>query len=193
MNKPGRLIVISAPSGGGKTAVLKEVQRRRPDLVYSVSSTTRPCRNYEKNGIDYNFISTDEFQKKIDEGKFIEWAEVHGFLYGTDRDTIERLLEKGKYILLDIDVNGGMAIYKLFSDAILIFLHAPSIDELRRRLKSRGSENDASIENRLQRYQHEKKIGDNYPQQLVNHNLNQTADEVLTIIDNISKSGQNKQ
>ena len=184
MSKRGRLIVISAPSGGGKSAILNEVLRRRPEYAYSLSTTTRPRRHYEVEGEHYHFVSQDEFRRKIKAGDFAEWAEVHGNLYGTQRKTLERELEQGRYVLLDIDVYGGEAIRNLYPDeTIAIFLFPPSITELRRRLANRGSEDSEAIEQRLSRYSMEKKKGEAYPIHIVNDDLEKAVQEVLEVID----------
>ncbi len=153
-----------------------------PEFVYSVSTTTRPPRRYEIDGKDYNFINGEEFKKRIDKGEFVEWSEVHGNYYGTERAMIQRELDQGHHVLLDIDVNGGEVIQQLFPDSILIFLEPPSIEELRTRLRKRGTDDEASIERRLSRFPMEKAKGFKYPQRLVNDDLEQTIAQVLGLI-----------
>ncbi len=183
MSSRGTLIVISAPSGGGKSTVIKEIRKRRPDITYSISCTTRPIRHYEKEGVHYYFLTKEEFEHRIAAGRFLEWEEVHGNLYGTDHDTIEESLEAGKNVLLDIDVNGGEAIQQSFPDSLLIFLYPPSLEDLRRRLKERGSDDDVSIERRLSRYAMEKEKGDAYPFRIVNDDLEKTVMAVIKLIE----------
>jgi guanylate kinase len=183
LNKRGSLIVLSAPSGGGKSTVIKEILKRRPDFSYSISCTTRPIRHYEVEGVHYHYLTEDEFRRRIAGGRFLEWEEVHGNLYGTDREIIEAELAAGKNVLLDIDVNGGEALTQSFPDLLLIFLYPPSIEELRRRLKLRGSDDDESIERRLSRYSMEKEKGDAYPFRIVNDDLEKTIEAVLQLIE----------
>jgi len=177
------LVVLSSPSGGGKSTIIKELLRRRPDFVYSISCTTRKKRDYEVDDVHYHFISIEEFSNRITEGRFLEWEEVHSDFYGTDRLEVEALIRSGKSVLLDLDVNGGEHVQEQFPDSILIFLYPPSLDELRRRLRLRGSDDEESIERRISRYQMEKVKGDRYPNRLRNEDLEATIQEVLDIIE----------
>jgi guanylate kinase len=186
LNKRGRLIVFSAPSGCGKSTVIKEILKRRPDFSYSISCTTRPIRNYEVDGVHYHFLTKEEFERRIYAGRFLEWAEVHDNFYGTDRIIMEEALVAGKKVLLDIDVIGGGELRVHFPDSILIFLMPPSTDELRRRLKLRGTDDEAAIERRLSRYPMELAKAQEYPYKIVNNDLEATISEVLRIIDNIT-------
>lgn len=184
MNNAGLIIVISGPSGSGKSTVIREILAQRTDCTRSVSYTTRLRRPYEVNGVHYRFISRTQFEEGIASGRFLEWAEVHGEYYGTDRYEIERTLESGRHVIMDIDVNGGENIRKIYPDqAVLIFLHPPSPEELRRRLRARGTDDYQSIERRLARYPFEKSRGDNYDYLLVNEDLNRTVAEIMEIID----------
>ncbi|MCF7810673.1 guanylate kinase [bacterium] len=182
MNKPGRLIVISAASGTGKSTVIKEVMKQLPDLVFSVSSTTRKARDGEREGVHYHFLTHEEFKRRIEENRFVEWEEVYGEFYGTEHEALERNLKIGKSIILDIDVMGGEHLHFLYPDAILIFLYPPSFKELRRRINSRGSENPDIISERLARFPLEKEKGNKYPFRVVNDDVQRAASEVVNII-----------
>lgn len=150
----------------------------------SISFTTRLIRNYETDGEHYYFISREQFEQDIERNKFVEWAEVHGELYGTQRALIESEISKGNHLMMDIDVNGGEAISLAFPEALLIFLSPPSIEELRRRLRNRGTDSDEAIEKRLSRYPFESRRGDKYHYRIVNDDLDNTIDQIMNIMDN---------
>ena len=181
----GLLVVISSPSGGGKTTVVKRILGTGDDrFVYSVSATTRPPRPGEKDGRDYFFLSEEEFRRRIEEGAFAEWAEVHGHLYGTLKDQIERNLKAGKIILLDIDVKGGLSLRSAFpDDSLLIFLAPPSLKVLEERLRGRGTDSEEEIERRLQRVKMELDAARHYDRVIVNENLDATVQAVLEAIE----------
>ena len=143
------LFIISAPSGGGKTTLCREVRKQFPDMLYSVSYTTRKPRSGEKNGIDYHFIEQRDFETGIATNIWAEWAEVHGHYYGTSTETIDTELAAGHDLLLDIDVQGTLQIIKRYPDALTIFIMPPSLDALRSRLVSRGTDSQEEIERRL--------------------------------------------
>ena len=143
------IFVLSSPSGGGKTTLVRYMQRKFKNLIYSVSTTTRRMRPGDKDGYDYNFISVSAFRSGIKKGSFAEWAVVHGNYYGTPVKNITSALARGKSILLDLDVKGANNVKKLFPSANLIFITAPSIAELRRRLLARGQDDLKTINRRL--------------------------------------------
>ena len=146
----GFCLVLSAPSGTGKTTVGELLTAEDSTIVRSVSMTTRSKRPNEQDGVDYRFVSADEFKAKIRQGAFLEWAEVYdGVLYGTPRDTVEQVIRSGDVALLVIDVQGGRAVKAIFPEAVLVFLIPPSMDCLSRRLKQRGEETDDQIHRRL--------------------------------------------
>ena len=149
MAKSGLLIIISAPSGTGKSTLCKKLIDDLPNACYSVSVTTRNPRRGEVEGKDYFFVSRNEFKEKIKRRELAEWALVHGHYYGTPKDFLERNLVKGKDIILDIDVRGAMKLKKRYPQAVFIFLAPPSFCELKRRIKGRRRNNDATIEKRL--------------------------------------------
>ncbi len=179
---PGRLFIVSAPSGAGKTTLCKAILKRFPDMVYSISHTTRPPRPGEQNGVDYFFISKDEFEKKIQEKKWLEWAKVFDNYYGTSREFIEDNLFKGKNILLDIDVQGAAQIIARLPQSITIFILPPSMETLKQRLKSRGTDSDAAIAKRFQQAQEEIAQKDLYQYHVINDSLEDAVDQIANII-----------
>jgi len=186
LNKRRLPVVISAPSGTGKTTIISEILKQRSDLVFSVSATTRKPRPGEIDGIHYRFISREEFKRGIDEGRFAEWEEIHGEFYGTEALPLGRALSQGKHVLLDLDVIGGERMKVVYPETVLIFLYPPSLEELRRRLKNRGTETEESLTRRLERYPMEKEKGKKYPFQIMNDEIARTTEEVLRIINNNS-------
>ncbi len=154
----GFCLVLSAPSGTGKTTVGELLTAGDSTIVRSVSMTTRTKRPNEQDGVDYHFVSPDEFKEKIRQGAFLEWAEVYdGVLYGTPRETVERVIRSGSVALLVIDVQGGRAVKAIFPEAVLVFLVPPSLDTLSRRLRQRGLETDEQIQKRLSKARAEMK------------------------------------
>lgn len=147
----GKLVILSAPSGSGKTTILQHIIRDFPQLEFSISATSRAPRGAEQHGVDYYFLSGDEFRQAITEDKFIEWEEVYaGTHYGTLKSEMERIWTNGNSIIFDIDVKGGINLKKIFGDrALSIFIMPPSIDELRKRLVGRGTDSPEAIERRI--------------------------------------------
>ncbi len=180
---PAKLIVVSGGSGSGKSTILKEILKRKPEYVFSISSTTRTPRSHETNGNEYYFLTHEGFDKRIKAGEFLEWAEVHGEYYGTEKRVIEGELKAGHYVLLDLDVYGGAAVKKLFPEAILIFIKPPDMESLRERLEKRGADSQAQIEKRLSRYPFEEEQGKKYTFQIVNDDLETAIQEVAEIIE----------
>jgi guanylate kinase len=145
----GLLVVLSGPSGVGKDSVLEEFEKIYPNAVRCVTATTRPRRDYEQDGVDYTFLSVEEFRARIEAGGFLEYAEVYGHLYGTPRQWVEDNLGRGLDIILKIDVQGGRTVKRAMASAVMVFLVPPSLEELERRLRSRSSEPDEVIAKRL--------------------------------------------
>jgi len=167
MNRPvfrrqGILFVISAPSGTGKTTLCENL-RATPDFIYSVSCTTRPPRSGEVNGVDYHFLQKDDFLRRIERGEMLEYAQVHGNYYGTLKATVKEALEQGTDVLLDIDVQGAATIRKT-DDAMVreslvdVFIMPPTLEELERRLRKRGSETEEQVQQRLRTGREESKL-----------------------------------
>jgi guanylate kinase len=151
-NLEGLYIVVSAPSGTGKTSIIREVLKMCPNLLFSISSTTRPCRPGEKDGKDYYFISEEAFGDKVDRGEFAEWEENYGYLYGTSSKTMKELfdsLHKGFDLVLDLDWRGAKKLKRNYPGGIFVFILPPSIRELERRLRGRGAESKQDIDKRM--------------------------------------------
>lgn len=181
--KEGRLFIISAPSGGGKTTLCQAVLRHFRDLLFSISYTTRNPRGGETNGVEYFFISKDEFTKGISENRWAEWAEVHDNFYGTSAEWLNAKLSSGNDILLDIDVQGARQIIRLYPESVTIFVMPPSIGELRKRLESRGADNNAVIEKRLKNAEKEIASKDFYQYIIVNDHLQSAIDALIAVIE----------
>jgi len=180
--KRGLILVISAPAGAGKTTLCKRLLQVSPSFTYSVSFTTRPPRKNEIEGVDYYFVSREEFEKMIEEEAFLEWAGVHGQLYGTSVKLLDRAIEGEKDVVLEVDVKGGKKIKKKYPEAILIFVVPPSWEELRERLKGRATEDAEKIKQRLIRAKKEVKFFRFYDYFIINDGINKALQDLLAII-----------
>lgn len=151
------MIVVSAPSGSGKTTIVKQMLAAGLDLEFSISACSRQPRVNEQQGVDYYFLSVEEFRERIREGKFVEWEEVYsGCYYGTLKSEVERIWANGKHVIFDVDVIGGLNIKKQFSDLCLsVFIQPPSIEELEKRLRSRSTDSDETIRKRIEKAEYE--------------------------------------
>lgn len=176
-------IILSSPSGAGKTTIAKELLKRRDDVGYSVSCTTRPARPREVDGRDYKFLSRAEFLKWREEGAFAESAEVHGNLYGTLRSEVERVLKSGQHVLMDIDVQGATQFKRAFPQAVTIFVLPPSAEILMSRLRKRQTETPEQLIRRLQSALQELQAVDEYEYVVVNDDLDEAVQRVSSIID----------
>ena len=175
-------VVLSAPSGAGKTTIAKALVEGRDDVVFSVSTTTRPARNHEVDGVDYHFLSEPKFRAMIEADEFVEWAEVHGHLYGTSRKTLQKALDDGLFLILDIDVQGAMQMRKHVQDAVLVFVLPPSADALVERLTERGTEGEDTVSRRIKNARDELDQASQFDYVVVNENLEQAIDEVRGIV-----------
>lgn len=179
----GHLFIISAPSGGGKTTLCRAVIDRVPDMLFSVSYTTRKPRKVEQAGLDYYFISRDDFEKGIANGKWAEWAKVHGCFYGTSAEFLDNSLADGNDILLDIDVQGTIQLLERYPDSITVFILPLSFDILKKRLEARAYDSQESITERLANAEKEMAKKDIYRHVIVNDKLSEAVEELISIIE----------
>ncbi len=177
-SKKGTLFVFSGPSGAGKGTIVSELLRRMDGLAYSVSCTTRAPREGERDGVDYHFISDDEFTEHVEAGDFLEWADVHGHRYGTLKADVLEALEDGRNVVLEIDVQGALQVKKAMPDAVTIFIAPPSLEELARRLRERGSEDERERSLRLANARRELLEMPRYELAVVNDDLASTVNAV---------------
>lgn len=182
----GKCIIFSAPSGAGKTTIVRHLLAARNDLAFSVSATSRAPRGSEQEGIDYYFMSPEDFRSAIAEGAFIEWEEVYnGNHYGTLRREVERLWREGKHVVFDVDVEGGVNLKKIFGDrALAVFVQPPSLEVLEQRLRARGTESEANIERRMAKAGHELSYAPRFDVRLVNDDLAVACREVESVVEN---------
>ena len=184
---PGKLVVISGPSGVGKSTVVKQVlDRLAGRLVPSISATTREPRSGEQDGVDYYFLSSEQFAQRREAGDFLETAEVfgRGHWYGTLWGAVRPSLAAGKWVLLEIDVAGAEEVLRQFQNALTIFIQPSTIEELERRLRSRATETAADIERRLEVARREIALASRYKFQVVNDTVSQAVEEIVTILQN---------
>lgn len=182
----GKLLIFSAPSGSGKTTIVRRLLEQFSNLEFSISATSRAPRGAEKNGVDYYFLTAEEFAEAVAANKFVEWEEVYkGTCYGTLRSEMERIWTKGNVILFDVDVMGGIRLKEIFGeDAMSIFVMPPSIEELRRRLEGRGTDAPEVIEKRIAKASFELTKAPEFDRQVVNDDLEVAVSEVAEIVKN---------
>ncbi|MCB2210600.1 guanylate kinase [bacterium] len=182
VSRRGRPIVFSAPSGAGKTTIIHEMMKQVDGLVFSVSSTTRSQRKGEVDGVDYDFLTHEQFQQAIDEGDFIEYENVHGQLYGTRASRVRPLLEAGTDVIFDLDVLGALSLKRLFPDAFLFYIDVLGREVLRERLLARGREDLDEIERRLTRYDMEREKAEQFDRIIVNDDLMKAVNETVAAV-----------
>ncbi|MGB9771036.1 MAG: guanylate kinase [Candidatus Kapaibacteriota bacterium] len=188
MAKPSRqLIVLSAPSGAGKTTLAKYLLAAFPEFKFSVSATTRKPRPNEINGRDYYFMSEEEFKRIIESDGFVEYEQIFDNYYGTLKSEVENSLSKGEVVVFDIDVKGALSIKKLYpKEAFLIFIAPPSLDILQQRLKNRGTESTEQLQKRMERIQMEMEQKDKFDYVLINDDIERAKKELIEIVQNVT-------
>ncbi len=181
---PEKLVIISAPSGAGKTTIVNHLLGCGLNLSFSVSATTRPLRGNEENGKDYFFLSVEEFKKRIENNEFVEWEEVYKDLfYGTLKSEIERIWEMGHNVLFDVDVKGGISLKNKFGNkSIAIFIMPPSVEELENRLIKRATDTPEKIKMRVEKAKDELKLANQFDTVIVNHQLDKAKEEAVKIL-----------
>lgn len=186
----GKIIVISSPSGGGKTTIVRRILKEFPEIVFSVSATTRPKRPDEENGVHYFFLSEEEFKKKIENNEFIEWERFYDYYYGTLKSFVNENLKEGKTVLLEIDVKGALSVKKIFPDSVLIFIDVPSFDELVNRLKKRRTESEEDLQKRIDRAKMELSYKDKFDYIFINEDLEKVTKEIKSLLNELLKKGE---
>ena len=179
-----KLVIISAPSGAGKTTIVKHLLESGLNLSFSVSATTRPLRGTEKDGDDYFYLSVQEFKKKIENDEFVEWEEVYkDIFYGTLKSELERIWANGNFVLFDVDVKGGISLKNKFGiNSIAIFIMPPSVKELENRLVKRATDTPEKIKKRVEKAHEELKLANQFDTVIVNHQLDKAKEEALNIV-----------
>lgn len=180
--KKGKLFVFSAPSGTGKTTIIKDVLEKHPQLSFSISATTRNRRSFEIDGVDYFFLNDEEFKKKVEKEEFLEWGKFFGYYYGTLNDLVFEKINVGNSIVLEVDVKGALNIKQVYPDSVLIFISPPSIEELKKRLYNRKTESDEDFNKRIERAEMELKYRDKFDYNVYNYNLDDAKIQVNEII-----------
>jgi len=182
MSAAGRIFVVSGPSGSGKSTLIREVRQKVPSVGYSISHTSRPPRGQEKNGVEYHFVSKENFRKMIEKGEFVEWAEVYQDLYGTSVASLRSQITMGLDVIMDIDVQGAKNIKDHFKDAILIYVLPPSMAILEKRLRDRGTDDKKAIGTRLKKAGKEMKNCVSYDYLVLNDQIDQAVEELKSIL-----------
>jgi guanylate kinase len=176
------LVVVSGPSGVGKSTIIDRVLERAGNFVASISLTTRPPRGEERDGVDYFFVAAEEFERRRAAGELLEWAEVHGNLYGTPAGFVAKKLAEGVNVILEIDVQGGMSVRERYFEAVLIFLMPPTLEALKARLRGRGTDSDEVIRRRLDTAERELAYFNRYDYLVVNDDVGRCTDDCLAVL-----------
>ena len=186
----GRLIVVSGPSGAGKSTLIRDALDAIPELAYSVSATTRRPRPGEVNGRDYIFLSRDEFERWIEAGYFLEWAEYSGNLYGTPSHRVEKMLESGLSVILEIELQGARKVHAERAEAVMVLVRTPSIEETRRRLEGRATETSEALERRMATALEEMAARDEFDYEVVNGDSEQARRDMIETLKRVVAGGE---
>lgn len=180
----GKVIIVSAPSGAGKTSIVRHLLEQVPDLKFSISATTRPKRDYEIDGKDYYFLTPEQFKERLANDEFLEWQEVYADqFYGSLKSEVERIWSNGQAVIFDVDVLGGLNIKKFYGDeALSVFIEPPTMEELENRLKNRGTENDASLKKRLAKAEYELSFARQFDKIVLNDDLKTAQQEMIELV-----------
>ncbi len=184
----GKLIVVSGPSGAGKSTLIRQALAAVPELAYSVSATTRAPREGEVDGRDYVFLSREKFERWIEEGRFLEWAEYSGNLYGTPEEKVEEYLDEGRSVILEIELQGARMVREKRPDAVMVFVRAPNLEETRKRLLGRATETAEALEARMTTAISEVAARDEFDYEVVNSEREQAREDMLKTMREIVKS-----
>ena len=184
----GKLIVVSGPSGAGKSTLIRQALAAVPELAYSVSATTRALREGEVDGRDYVFLSREKFERWIEEGRFLEWAEYSGNLYGTPEEKVEEYLDEGRSVILEIELQGARMVREKRPDAVMVFVRAPNLEETRKRLLGRATETAEALEARMTTAISEVAARDEFDYEVVNSEREQAREDMLKTMREIVKS-----
>lgn len=185
----GRLIVVSGPSGAGKSTLIRASLNEVPRLAYSVSATTREPREGEVNGQDYIFLAREDFESWIEDERFLEWAEYSNNLYGTPENRVNELLDGGRSVILEIELQGARKVRQKRPDAVMVFVRTPSLEETRRRLEGRATETTEALESRMKTAIKEVAARDEFDYEIINGEPNQAREEMINLMTKISEGG----
>lgn len=188
----GNIFVLSAPSGAGKSTLAKRLVREVEGLIFSISFTTRPPREGERDGVDYFFVDEDRFDAMVEAGGFVEWVRVYDRRYGTSRDWLEQTLATGVDVLLDIETTGALNIHRALPDATMIFLLPPTAQELERRLRGRGTDGEEQVAVRLNHARHEMELFEAYDYLVVNDDLDRASRELESVVRAVRAQRENR-